>query len=265
MRLRTHIDCVDQQKIRDFSDWILKISEGKINEPNDGEADIELPPEILLQTDGNAIDTLVNSTYPSILDHLGDGNFFSSKAILAPTNEEVDSINEHILTFIDDEERVYYSSDSLTLDEENDTWAQQVYSPEVLNGLKVPGVPNHKLTLKRGVPIMLLRNMDQSKGLYNGTTLIVERMGDHTIEARIITDHFFGNLTYIARMVIAPTDRKIAVKFQRRQFPVAVYFAMTINECQGQSLSNVGLYLRKPIFSHGQLYVAVSPVTTKQA
>ena len=33
---------------------------------------------------------------------------------------------------------------------------------------------------------------------------------------------------------------------------------MTINKSQGQTLTGVGLYIPRPVFGHGQLYVAPS-------
>ena len=52
----------------------------------------------------------------------------------------------------------------------------------------------------------------------------------------------------------------MAIRMQRRQFPVILSFAMTINKSQGQSLSQVGIHLSRPVFTHGQLYVALSRV-----
>jgi ATP-dependent DNA helicase PIF1 len=39
---------------------------------------------------------------------------------------------------------------------------------------------------------------------------------------------------------------------------------MTINKAQGQTIQIVGVYLLEPVFSHGQLYVALSRAVVRK-
>lgn len=136
-------------------------------------------------------------------------------------------------------------------------------TPEFLSSLRTSGLPNHHIKLKVGVPVMLIRNIDQSEGLCNGTRLIITKLGIHVLQASIVSGKGYGQLVYIPRMDMSPSQSPWPFKLNRRQFPIVVSYAMTINKSQGQSLDNVGLYLPRDVFTHGQIYVALSRVTKK--
>lgn len=50
----------------------------------------------------------------------------------------------------------------------------------------------------------------------------------------------------------------------RQQYPIRLCFALTVNKSQGQSLKSVGVDLRTSAFTHGQLYIVLSQVTSVQ-
>ncbi|XP_047137509.2 ATP-dependent DNA helicase PIF1-like [Hydra vulgaris] len=105
---------------------------------------------------------------------------------------------------------------------------------------------------------MLLRNLDLKAGLCNGTRLIVRALQNNYIDGQVLTGVSVGKRVFVPRVQLTQSDSNLPFTLKRRQFPVRLAYSMTINKSQGQTFDKVGIYLKNPCFSHGQLYVACS-------
>ena len=103
-----------------------------------------------------------------------------------------------------------------------------------------------------------MRNLDPTSGLLNGKRLVINQLQTNIIHAEICSGRLCGKRVFIPRITLTPSDSDLPFKLRRRQFPVRAAFAMAINKPQGQTLDHVGLFLPGPVFTHGQLYVALS-------
>jgi len=210
------------------------------------------------------LDDFIDEVYPNISKITIDSHYAIERTILAAKNEDVDIINDKVLSKINGEEFVYYSADNIIINSDTSSSnAHNLIPVEYLNSLNLGGVPAHKLTLKKGVVVMLMRNLNPSLGLCNGTRLICKSFSPHLIEAEIITGVHCNETVLIPRISFIPSDTKLPFEFKRRQFPIRPAFAMTINKAQGQTMKFVGIFLPQPVFSHGQLYVAFSRVSSE--
>ncbi|KAL8133227.1 hypothetical protein AgCh_008622 [Apium graveolens] len=233
MRLTKGINDIEILRMANFAKWVLNIDDGKIDRARhrDAEEDIH---------------------------KFQNPRYLSERDILTPTNNTVCHINDLIVDKIPGDTISYFSTDSAEDFPGSEIELNNYFPPEYLNSLNIPGLPNHELKLKVGVAVMLMRNLNQTLGLCNRTRMMVTKCLPQCVECEVITGSFIGSRHFIPRMEPSPSDTKLPFNFLRKQMPLQICYCMTINKSQGQSLENVGLFIPKPVFTHGQLYVAVN-------
>lgn len=183
--------------------------------------------------------------------------------IVAPTNDAVRAVNNVILRRLPGSKSTYLSKTSVDLQDRGtarpDATDGFQIAQEELDSISPPRIPPHRLELKVGAIVMLLFNMCKPMGLCNGTRFVVTGLYRDTIKVRRVTA-FRGEREelFLPKLLMSSSDVPVAGTINRIQIPVTLAMAMTINKVQGQSFDYVGMFLRRPVFSHGQFFVAVS-------
>nr|XP_015925120.2 uncharacterized protein LOC107452988 [Parasteatoda tepidariorum] len=236
----------------EFAKYLLKLGDGELEVNELGE--IEVPEEI--RSGGNLIDEIFGPCLRS-----GNYEAMKNRAILAPLNDDKDKINEQTIAMLPGEEKTYTSFNSVK--DQHEGGIQFV--PEFLNSINNADLPPHYLKLKKNAIIMLLRNLDVSEGMCNGTRLIVTELCNNIIKAKIITGEHAGRQVHLPRITLDSSKSQLGATMQRHQFPVTPSFAITIHKSQGQTFEFVSVLLLTTLFVHGMLYVAFSRVKRQSA
>lgn len=241
---------IDAEKISTFDKWLLQVGDGSVYSDRKKEL-ISLSQELCSIPSDHQIKSIFEAVYPSLLQKYSDPTYLEGRAILTPKNEMIHELNDTIMKMIPGEGRAYFSSDNVCKASVNTNEEDILYPTEFLNNLRFPGIPNHDIHLKVGTPVMLLRNINQTEGLCNGTRLLITHLGIWSITANIISRKKVGSRVTIPQIIMLPNESKWPFKLNRRQLSLSPCYAMIINKSQGQTLQRVSLYLPKQVFTHG--------------
>ena len=256
------VNAQSDPKLLAWSEWLQSIGDGvegeQVTIPEELGIGIEADTKKQPMAELDSMKKVIDAVFPDLANNLADPEWLTGRSILTSTNKERHRINEVMVGMAPGKEVLLSSADKV--DNEQDA---RSFSVEYCNSLDPTGLPRHKIKLKSGVPVMLIRNLDPSNGLCNGTRLIFDHVSpNQRVMYCKIKDEVSGRFKLVAipRIRLRPKEKEYPFEWSRLQFPVTLAFATTINKSQGDTLKMVGIWLPQPVFGHGQLYVAPSRV-----
>ena len=254
LRLRQNMRVVQGNTNSDFATFLSSMSYSK-----DMYGNISLPAYIRRL---HSLDAFCDLVFPPALVQNAHHNpeSFKGRAILSFRNDTVTQFNERLLHGLSG--TMYYFHAENSMPESATTPGVETLPIEFLQSLEPASLPPSKLSLKIGAPVIVLRNLSPKQGLCNGTRMTITQLGRSCIGGIISGGQFDGHFRLLPRIKMTTLNGDLPFILTRKQFPIKLCFAMTVNKSQGQSLETVGVDLRTPAFTHGQLYVALSRVTS---
>ncbi|UYV69632.1 hypothetical protein LAZ67_7000051 [Cordylochernes scorpioides] len=214
-----------------FAEYLLKVGEGELlNDYNLPQNIIEVPRAMISSGDLNSEIFGEKLNFNSLKDN-------PDRAILCPTNEDTFQINNALLDKLGGTFHHYVSIDFIDIQSDNLEQDQLNYPVEFLNSITLSGMPQHKLNIKVGAIVILLKNVNTKRGLCNGTRMIVTELKTNLIYCEVLSGPAKNEIVYIPRIDCSSGESDYPFKMIRRQFPIRISFAMTINKSQGQTFN----------------------------
>jgi PIF1-like helicase len=177
-------------------------------------------------------DDLIFKLYSQFLRALNKQlDFFRDRILLAVYNAVINFLNKRVLELFlqahpDLVPRRYFAIDTLYSDEQSHGIA---ISDEIMHCQTPDGLPLFELRLRPGIPVMLLCNLNHSKGLANGSRMVLTRVHSRLLKRRLLSSKFHGQFCLIPRVKLV-TNADHFPRFSRKQFPVKICYAITIHK-----------------------------------
>lgn len=134
-------------------------------------------------------------------------------------------------------------------------------TPDYLAMLTHPNTPPHRLDLKVNVICAVQRNLSVEKGLVQNARVRITALHRRFVEVQTAQT---GEIHCLPRITFAFNPPRLSWTVNRRQFPLRAAYATTFNGSQGLTLRRAVLDLRTDVFTHGQLYTALSRVQNRR-